>query len=163
MGREIERKFLVKGDAWRKLARGVRYRQGYLSATKQCTVRVRTVGERAYLTVKGPTVGNTRAEFEYEIPTGDANEMLDGLCERPLIEKRRHRIMIDRLTWEVDEFEGANRGLIVAEVELGSEGQDIRLPEWIGNEVSNDPRYYNANLIRHPYSAWRQNATPSRR
>jgi CYTH domain-containing protein len=153
MGKEIERKFLVRGEAWRELATGVRYRQGYLSTVKERTVRVRTVGERGYLTVKGLTVGATRHEFEYEIPTVDAGTLL-GMCEQPLVEKVRYRIPFAGLTWEVDEFEGANLGLIVAECELSSEDQRIELPSWIGEEVTGDPRYFNSNLIAHPYSAW---------
>ncbi len=153
MGKEIERKFLVRGEAWRALASGVRYRQGYLSTVKERTVRVRTVGERGYLTVKGITVGATRKEFEYEIPAADAAALLE-LCEQPLVEKVRYRIPADGLTWEVDEFEGVNRGLIVAECELASEEQRIELPPWIGAEVTGDPRYFNSNLIAHPFTTW---------
>jgi len=153
LGKEIERKFLVRGEAWRALASGVRYRQGYLSTVKERTVRVRTVGERGYLTVKGITVGATRKEFEYEIPAADAAALLE-LCEQPLVEKVRYRIPADGLTWEVDEFEGVNRGLIVAECELASEEQRIELPPWIGAEVTGDPRYFNSNLIAHPFTTW---------
>jgi CYTH domain-containing protein len=154
MGTEIERKFLLKGDAWRALARGTAYRQGYLSTVKERTVRVRTVGERGFLTVKGVTTGVRRAEFEYEIPRADADAMLDDLCERPLIEKTRYRIEHGGLVWEVDEFFGENAGLVLAEVELDSESQKIALPGWVGEEVSGDPRYFNANLIKNPYSTW---------
>jgi adenylate cyclase len=153
VGKEIERKYLVRGDAWRKLAPGVRYRQGYLSTVKERTVRVRTVGERGYLTIKGVTIGATRAEFEYPIPVEDANVLL-GMCEQPLVEKVRHAIPLGGLTWEVDEFEGANQGLIVAECELSSEDQRIDLPAWIGQEVTGDPRYFNSNLIAHPFNSW---------
>lgn len=153
MGKEIERKYLVRGDAWRALAAGVRYRQGYLSTVKERTVRVRTVGERGYLTVKGITVGATRKEFEYEIPAADAASLLE-LCEQPLVEKVRYKIPIGGLTWEVDEFEGVNRGLIVAECELASEDQRVELPAWIGEEVTGDPRYFNSNLIAHPFTTW---------
>jgi adenylate cyclase len=153
LGKEIERKFLVRGEEWRALAVGVRYRQGYLSTVKERTVRVRTVGERGYLTVKGITVGATRKEFEYEIPAADAAALLE-LCEQPLVEKVRYRIPAGGLTWEVDEFEGVNRGLIVAECELASEDQRIELPPWIGAEVTGDPRYFNSNLIAHPFTAW---------
>jgi CYTH domain-containing protein len=154
MGKEIERKFLLSGDAWRNLAEGVPYRQGYLTTNKQRTVRVRTVGERGYLTIKGISVGNARAEYEYEIPTRDANEMLDALCERPIIEKDRYTISVGEVIWEVDEFKGINQGLIVAEVELSSEDQQVDLPDWVGEEVSGDPKYFNASLISHPYSSW---------
>jgi adenylate cyclase len=153
MGKEIERKYLVKGDAWRKLAPGVRYRQGYLSTVKERTVRVRTVDAKAYLTVKGLTVGATRHEFEYEIPTADAAVLLD-MCEQPLVEKVRYRIPFQGLTWEVDEFEGVNRGLIVVECELTSEDQRIERPPWVGEEVTGDPRYFNSNLIAHPFTTW---------
>ncbi len=154
MGREIERKFLVKGDAWRSLAEGVRYRQGYLSTVKERTVRVRTIQDKGYLTIKGISKGLSRAEFEYEIPFEDASEMLDELCERPLIEKSRYKIKYAGLIWEVDEFAGENQGLIVAEVELEGEDQGVEMPDWVGAEVSEDPRYYNANLIAHPYNRW---------
>ena len=154
MGREIERKFLVNGDAWRSLGHGTRYRQGYLSTVKERTVRVRTIADKAYLTVKGVTEGISRAEFEYEIPVEDANALLDGLCERPLIDKVRYKIPLGNHTWEVDEFFGDNAGLIMAEVELESEDQTFEMPEWIGREVSNDSRYFNANLIANPYQNW---------
>jgi adenylate cyclase len=153
MGKEIERKYLVRGDEWRKLATGVRYRQGYLSTVKERTVRVRTVDATGYLTIKGITVGATRKEFEYDIPAADAAVLLE-LCEQPLVEKVRYKIPFGGLTWEVDEFEGANQGLIVAECELSSEDQKIELPTWIGEEVSGDPRYFNSNLIAHPFSKW---------
>jgi len=154
MGTEIERKYLVKGNEWRTLAEGVAYRQGYLSTTKERTVRIRVAGEKAFLTIKGVSVGNTRAEYEYDIPLTDANEMLDRLCEKPIIEKSRFTIDVDGVTWEVDEFEGVNKGLIVAEIELSDEEQQFSLPEWIADEVSGDSRYFNANLTSQPYSTW---------
>jgi adenylate cyclase len=154
MGKEIERKFLVKGDAWRGLAEGTTYRQGYLNSVKERTVRIRTINDRAYLTVKGLTIGATRAEYEYEIPLEDCNAMLDALAEKPIIEKKRYKIPFAGLTWEIDEFFGDNAGLIVAEVELESEGQAFRKPEWVGEEVTADPRYFNSNLIKHPYARW---------
>jgi adenylate cyclase len=154
MGKEIERKFLVKGDSWRAQAHGKRYRQGYLSTVKERTVRVRTVGDKGYMTVKGITTGASRAEYEYEIPLADANEMLDNLCQRPIIEKTRYRIPQGEVVWEIDEFEGDNRGLIVAEVELKDEHQSVRMPDWIGQEVTSDPRYFNANLVAKPFTTW---------
>lgn len=154
MATEIERKYLVVGDAWRSLGTGTTYRQGYLSTVKERTVRVRIVGDLGTLTIKGLTVGATRTEYEYEIPADDANHMLDELCEQPVIDKTRFIVEHDGLTWEIDEFAGVNAGLIVAEVELDSEDQAIELPDWIGDEVSHDPRYFNANLIAHPYTAW---------
>jgi len=154
MGVEIERKFLLQGDAWRGLGQAVLLRQGYLSSARERVVRVRIEGEQAMLTIKGANVGATRGEWEYPIPLADAVELLDGLCEQPLIEKYRHRIEHAGMVWEVDEFLGVNAGLLVAEIELASEDQPFEKPEWIGAEVSGDARYYNANLIRHPFSHW---------
>lgn len=154
MAKEIERKFLVVGDIWRKLAMGTRYRQGYLSTVKERTVRVRIIDSKAFLTVKGPTEGATRSEYEYEIPAADANEMLDDLCEKPIIEKDRYKISIDDAIWEVDEFFGVNKGLIVAEIELRSEDQPFEKPAWLGAEVTGDPKYFNANLIARPFTTW---------
>jgi CYTH domain-containing protein len=153
MAIEIERKFLVKGNRWRELAIGSRYRQGYIaSGTK--TVRIRVVGNQGYLTIKGPTTGIARAEYEYEIPVADALEMLQTLCEPPLIEKTRYKVEWSGLLWEIDEFEGENQGLILAEIELADANQAIALPDWIGEEVSHDSRYFNANLTKHPFSQW---------
>ena len=154
MGVEIERKFLLQGDAWRGLGQAVLLRQGYLSSARERVVRVRIEGEQAMLTIKGANVGATRGEWEYPIPLADAVELLEGLCEQPLIEKVRHRIEHAGMVWEVDEFLGANAGLVVAEIELASEDQPFEKPKWIGAEVSGDARYYNANLIRHPFSQW---------
>lgn len=155
MAQEIERKFLVTGDTWRQVD-GTLYRQGYLNTIKERTVRVRRKGEQGYLTIKGETVGATRLEFEYEIPADDADQMLDVLCERPLIEKKRYKVEHQGLIWEVDEFFGENEGLILAEVELTHEDQSVPKPNWIGEEVTDDPRYFNANLVNHPYRQWDQ-------
>ena len=154
MGTEIERKFLIVDDAWRGQALGTFFRQGYLSTVKERTVRVRVAGDRGYLTIKGITVGAVRSEFEYDIPRADADQLLDELCERPLIEKTRYEIEAEGLTWEIDAFAGVNDGLIIAEVELDDEEQEIALPGWVGEEVTHDPRYFNSNLIAHPYSEW---------
>ena len=154
MATEIERKYLLKNDGWRAGAEGVLYRQGYLSTAAERNVRVRTIGERAYLTVKGKGEGITRLEFEYEIPLADGEAMLDRLCHRPLIEKVRYKIEHGGLVWEVDEFRGDNAGLVVAEVELESEDQVFAAPPWVGEEVTADPRYLNANLVRRPYTTW---------
>ena len=154
MGKEIERKFLIEGDAWRSLARGIKYRQGYLNSVKERVVRVRTIDDKGFLTVKGITTGATRMEFEYEIPVADANAMLDELCERHLIEKKRYKIEFRGFIWEVDEFFGENQGLIVAEVELESEDQRYEKPEWIGDELTGDPKYFNSNLVQNPYLKW---------
>ncbi len=154
MAIEIERKFLVTGDAWRGVGRSTAFRQGYLSTVKERTVRVRVAGDQGSITIKGITIGATRTEFEYPIPLADANAMLDELCEQPIIEKTRHVVEFDGTIWEIDEFAGVNEGLIVAEVELDSADQEFTLPRWIGDEVTDDPRYFNANLIAHPYSEW---------
>ena len=155
MAQEIERKFLVKNDRWRAEARGLPYRQGYIPTTQPGqTVRVRLAGDNGYLTLKGPTEGITRSEFEYVIPVADAKEMLETMCDRPLIEKIRYRLPVNNLLWEIDEFSGENAGLVIAEVELKTADQTISKPEWLGKEVSDDPRYYNSNLSQHPYTTW---------
>ena len=156
MGQEIERKFLVRGDAWRT-ENGIIIRQGYLHNEVDSNVRVRAKGKHAYLTIKGATVGITRLEFEYEIPLADANQMLDELCQKPLIEKIRHNVQMGRFTWEVDEFLGENAGLVVAEIELDDEKQGFPRPDWVGKEVTDDARYLNANLVKNPYSNWGKN------
>jgi CYTH domain-containing protein len=154
MGIEIERKFLVTSQEWRELADGIDYRQGYLSTVKERTVRVRTVGELGYITVKGITVGAKRSEFEYEIPRGDADSMLDFLCERPIIFKTRYTVPHRGHIWEIDDFHLENAGLIVAEVELADPDEWFAKPSWIGEEVTGDARYFNANLIAHPFCDW---------
>ena len=155
MGVEIERKFLVEGDAWRTQGEATLLRQGYLSLDPARTVRVRIDGENAFLTIKGKSVGASRGEWEYPIPVPDAAELLDGLCQQPLVEKFRHRIASGPHTWEVDEFLGANAGLMVAEIELASEDEAFEKPDWLGREVTGDARYFNSNLIRQPYSQWK--------
>lgn len=152
MGIEIERKYLVAGDGW-KLGEPLHLRQGYLNTDKSRTVRVRTVGADAYLTIKGITNGISRAEFEYPIPLQDAQELLQ-LCSGAIVEKLRYVVPIDNLVWEIDEFYGDNEGLLIAEVELSSESQSFTLPEWVGKEVSGDARYYNSMLAQAPYSSW---------
>lgn len=159
MGREIEKKFLITNDGWRHQGTGEPYCQGYLSSEKGRTVRVRTINDRGILTIKGPTVGDARLEYEYDIPIEDAKEMLNQLCEKPLIEKTRYKIPFQGFVWEVDEFKGENEGLIFAEIELEHEGQTFDKPPWIGKEVTEDGRYYNANLVKNPYSNWRKGST----
>jgi adenylate cyclase len=155
MGREIERKFLVRGEQWRQeILHSSFLRQGYLSVDPQRTVRVRLDGEEGFLTIKGVTTGASRAEYEYPLPAADARELLDDLCLRPLIEKTRFRLHHAGLLWEIDEFTGDNKGLVVAEVELQREDQSIALPEWAGEEVTGDHRYHNSSLIANPYSNW---------
>jgi adenylate cyclase len=148
MRTEIERKFLVQGDAWRT-DQGVHIRQGYLNRDKERTVRVRVAGGKAFLTIKGINRGASCAEFEYEIPVVDAEQLLK-ICEGPLIEKTRHAIVYAGMVWEIDEFHGANENLIVAEVELERNDQYFERPDWLGKEVTSDPRYFNSNLCINP-------------
>ena len=154
MAIEIERKFLLRNADWRKGAIGTNYRQGYLSIDPERTVRVRIAGDQGYLTIKGKTVGMSRAEFEYSIPLAEATQLLDTLCLRPLIEKVRYCVPYAKHLWEIDEFAGENEGLILAEVELETHDQKVDLPPWVGKEVTTDPRYYNASLTQNPYRDW---------
>lgn len=157
MPSEIERKFLVQDDGWRQLARDpVRIRQGYIIGSTKASVRVRVSGERAWLNIKSATVGVSRAEFDYEIPLYEAEQLIDTLCVRPLIEKTRYFVDHAGHCWEVDVFEGDNAGLVVAEIELGAEDESFERPPWAGKEVSQDPRYYNAALVNLPYSRWKE-------
>jgi adenylate cyclase len=159
MATEIERKFLVDVARWQPGDEGTAFEQGYLSSHKERTVRVRIEGTRATLTIKGLTTGVTRAEYEYEIPVDDAAVMLRDLCERPLISKRRHLERYEGKTWEIDVFHGDNEGLVIAEIELTSESEPFAVPPWAIEEVSHDPRYYNANLVRAPYRTWSTSAS----
>ncbi len=152
MAVEIERKFLVMGQPWLQVP-GVVFLQGYLNRDKARTVRVRVAGAAAFLTIKGVSVGATRAEFEYPIPLADAETLL-ALCEGPLIEKTRHVLIHAGTVWELDVFAGENAGLVVAEVELQSEDQAFVRPSWLGDEVTQDARYFNSNLAAHPYCRW---------
>jgi adenylate cyclase len=156
MGIEIERKFLVRGIAWKENVTASHCCQGYLCPGSGVTVRVRTMGEQGFLTVKGRGTVLVRQEFEYAIPLADARELLDTLCVKPLIIKDRFRVEHEGLVWEVDEFAGENRGLVLAEVELTRPDQPVRLPDWVGMEVSGDPRYYNASLVSNPYTRWQE-------
>jgi adenylate cyclase len=149
LGTEIERKFLVTEPSVVDGLTGSVIRQGYLSRAPERTVRVRRRGDRAYITVKGANVGARRSEWEYEIPAVDADEML-ALCQGPVLDKTRYLIDVAGRTWELDVFRGANAGLVMAEVEIESEDAVVELPAWAGLEVTDDPRYYNANLSRHP-------------
>jgi adenylate cyclase len=155
MGIEIERKFLIKNNNWRSGNEPhTLYRQGYISIGSESVVRVRIVGQTGTLTVKGKSDGAQRKEFEYEIPLSDANELLNEICLKPIIEKYRYKIDYDKLIWEVDEFIGDNSGLILAEVELQDVHQDVALPDWVGEEVTEDQKYYNSNLVKNPYKNW---------
>lgn len=154
MGTEIERKFLVVGDEWRSLGTGLAYWQGYLVSAPGRVVRVRIAGDQGFLTIKGASTGISRPEFEYAIPVEEARELLETLCDRPFIQKTRYKIPWGELFWEVDEFAGDNAGLIIAEIELPSVEYEIHLPAWIGADVSHDSRYYNASLVKLPFSQW---------
>lgn len=157
MGRENERKYLVRDDRWKHNAgTGTHYRQGYLCLDPARNVRVRIGGGKAVVTIKGQSEDHTRAEFEYPIPVEDASQILARLCVRPLIEKTRYDIRIGGFTWQVDEFAGENAGLVVAELETDKSEREISRPEWIGQEVTGDPRYFNPSLVTEPYSHWRQ-------
>ena len=149
MATEIERKFLVQGTPWRN-GSGVRFSQGYLNRDKERTVRVRIAGDKAFLTIKGVTQGASRAEFEYEIPVSDAQQLIK-LSDGTIIQKNRYVIVHEGSTWEVDEFLGDNAGLVLAEIELKSEDQPFSRPPWLGAEVTHDRRYYNSSLASHPY------------
>jgi len=155
MGIEIERKFLVENDSWRAAVEvEERIMRGYLANNQNATVRVRIKGQRAFLTIKGMARGLCRAEFEYPIPVADAEAMLRDLAAFPPLEKIRYQVRHDRDLWEVDVFAGENAGLVLAELELERVDQAFALPDWVGNEVTQDPRYLNVNLARHPYRRW---------
>jgi adenylate cyclase len=154
MGQEIERKFLVKTNRYRQLAKPLLYRQGYLSTARERVVRVRIKPDGASVTIKGTTSKITRIEYQYDIPAADAEHILAELCEKPIIEKTRYKVEHEGLVWDVDEFHGANEGLVVAEVHLKDPDQQISLPDWVGPEVSEDPRYFSSSLVQNPYSKW---------
>ena len=154
MPKEIERKFLLKNDNWKsEFTSRTIIKQGYLSTKKERTVRVRILGEKGFLTIKGESVGMTRLEFEYEIPVQEAEELLQ-LCKKPFIEKERFIVSMGKLKWEIDIFEGDNEGLRIAEVELEDENQAVEIPDWIGEEVTFDNRYFNSSLVKLPFKDW---------
>ncbi|MFZ5985562.1 MAG: CYTH domain-containing protein [Bacillota bacterium] len=154
MGKEIERKFIVNSDIYKQLSNGVFYKQGYLNSKMERTVRVRIYDNKSFITVKGEATGAVRREYEYEIPVDDANEMLDFLCEKPVIEKTRYKYVYEGFTWEIDVFLGDNEGLVIAEIELEDENTHFKKPCWVGEEVTGDPKYFNSNLIKNPYKHW---------
>ena len=154
MGKEIERKFVINRADWTPQDGGIHFKQGYLNSQKERVVRVRIEGYIAKLTIKGPTNGVTRSEFEYGIPLEDAGLILNQLCERPIIDKHRHVEHHLGRAWEIDVFHGENEGLVVAEIELPTPDAKVDLPDWVGIEVSSDPRYYNSNLLKNPYTTW---------
>lgn len=154
MAKEIERKFLIDLEKIGSLNDGTIIKQGYISTKDNTVVRVRLAGSKAYLTLKGENKGVTRLEFEYEIPVGDALEMIDALCNGPVVEKTRYLVVHSGHTWEVDIFDGDNKGLVVAEIELESEDEAFDLPHWVTTEVSGDVRYYNSSLLDNPFKNW---------
>ena len=152
---EIERKFLVKNDSWwSAVSHSTQIRQAYLAPPSKASVRIRLEGDQANINIKSATLGMQSMEYEYPIPKQEALEMLDNLCEKPQISKNRHRVKYAEHTWEIDEFFGDNLGLIVAEIELGSTDESFEIPQWVGMEVTDDKRYYNVNLAKHPYKNW---------
>jgi adenylate cyclase len=155
MAIEIEHKFLIKNSSWRQhINSSVGYRQGYMTTESNVSVRVRISDDKAWLNIKSAVKGSQRDEYEYQIPLPDGHEMINNLCRKPLIEKTRHFIKIDQHTWEIDEFEGDNAGLIVAEIELSRADETFSQPQWLGDEVTDDIRYYNNSLSLKPYKNW---------
>ncbi|MDO6563562.1 CYTH domain-containing protein [Amphritea sp. 1_MG-2023] len=154
MAQEIERKFLVDMAKVDLPKQGLTICQGYIQTADKTTVRIRIMGDKAFLTLKGETHGFSRSEFEYEIPVSDARQMLDELCQGPMVDKTRYLIQHQQHLWELDIFAGDNQGLIIAEVELNSETEQPELPDWISEEVTGDKRYYNSNLLSHPFKDW---------
>jgi len=156
MAREIERKFLVKNVSWKNGRQGLLCRQGYLVTAEDITVRVRVLGDQGFLTIKGRTEGISRDEFEYRIPVTDAEAMLGGMSRGGTVEKIRYHVEVNGFLWDVDEFLGENIGLVLAEVELEAEDQQLEFPDWLGQEVTGEVRYYNAYLAGNPFSAWKK-------
>lgn len=154
MPHEIERKFLVTSDEYKESGGKTHIQQGFLSLAKKRVVRIRITGDKAMLTVKGISRGAKRIEFEYEIPVGDAEIMIEKLCKKGIIDKYRYIIHHENNIWEVDEFLGDNKGLVIAEIELTHEDQSFEKPRWVGKEITHDPRYFNANLAKKPFSDW---------
>jgi CYTH domain-containing protein len=154
MGIEIERKYLIKNDLWRKNAKGSHFRQGYIVSAPHRTVRIRTCDKKGFLTIKGMAKGIVRPEFEYEIPFQDADFLLENFCEKPILEKIRYQVKHEGLTWEIDEFLGENLGLFVAEIELTNDAQVFQKPLWVGEEVTGDARYFNSSLYKSPFKDW---------
>jgi adenylate cyclase len=156
MAIEIEHKFLLANDDWRKqVSHCCYYKQGYLNSDKNSSVRVRIADDKAWLNIKSATIGTQRQEYEYLIPVADANEIINTLCHKPLIEKTRHFVTIEQHLWEIDEFASENEGLIVAEIELSAVDEEFTKPSWLGLEVTDDVRYYNNNLSQSPFSLWK--------
>lgn len=155
MATEIERKFLVTNDSWKKeVTSTAEYTQGYLATERSCSIRIRVEQDRASLNIKSATLGISRNEYDYPIPLSEANEILQDLCIKPLLKKTRYHVPHGAHVWEIDVFDGDNKGLVVAEIELETQDELFSRPDWLGEEVSDDPRYYNVRLVDHPYSKW---------
>jgi adenylate cyclase len=155
MATEIERKFLVLNDDWRGIVESdMQIIQAYLASNEFSSTRIRIQNDKANINIKSATLGITRTEFEYAIPVDDAQLMIDNLCIKPVIEKTRYIVKHMQHLWEIDVFSGDNKGLIVAEIELSSPDETFEKPSWIGEEVSNDARYYNVCLVKTPYKTW---------
>jgi CYTH domain-containing protein len=156
LGLEIERKYLVKNKNYKKLKieNKNRIEQGYITLDKEKLIRIRIASRDAFLTIKGLATKITRHEYEYQIPVKEAREMLELFCYQPIIKKVRYAIKYQGKVWEIDEFEGLNRGLTIAEIELENEDEKFDKPDFIGQEVTDDPRYYNFNLVKNPYKEW---------
>ena len=156
MPKEIERKFLVNLNEVALPDNGENIKQGYFPVADnvKTVVRIRVKASNAYLTIKGENKGAVRAEYEYAIPVNEAVEMLENMCHKPFIDKTRYEITVDNHIWEIDIFHGENKGLVIAEIELSEESDKFDLPGWVGKEVTNDPRYYNSNLLLNPYRKW---------
>ncbi len=155
MALEIEHKFLLKNNDWKKdIKKSFNYKQGYLISDSKKSVRIRTSNNKAWLNIKSATIGTHRQEYEYEIPFIEGEEILNTLCEKPLIEKIRHLVPYEQHIWEIDVFYGENEGLVVAEIELTEIGEHFLKPAWIDKEVTNDLRYYNNQLCKLPYKNW---------
>jgi len=162
MGIEIERKFLLRDDRWRNaVGRSIRMQQGYLGG-ERCSTRVRIEGELAFLNIKSLDLGSRRLEFEYPLPLADAEQMLQAFAG-PQVVKVRHHVPNDKHLWEIDEFGGRNSGLLVAEIELQDENEDFIRPDWLGDEVTHDQRYYNARLAHAPFVDWIGSDAPAKR
>ncbi len=154
MAIEIERKFLVKEKPFSIAKRSLKINQGYIINEKSKVIRIREKGDDYFLTIKGNNIGISRLEYDFPISKEDAKELIFHFCKTTLIEKTRHYIKYKGHTWEVDEFHGKNNGLIVAEIELESEDEKFEIPDWVGEEVTQDDRYYNMNLAIHPFTSW---------
>lgn len=154
MGVEIERKYLVINDEWKANAEPTRLVQSYIQSAPGTVVRFRIAGKKAFFTLKGKTEGISRLEYEYEIPVSDAEEIIDRLCDKPYVSKIRNKVVFAGKTWEVDVFDGVNEGLVIAEIELKSEDEQYELPPWAGADVSDQPKYRNRYLSKHPFTTW---------